>query len=153
MTTDAGTGAGVGEDDGTGTVLVIDDDEVMLLTCRRSLERSGYRVETCPDGHAGLERLRALRPQVLLVDLKMPHLNGREVIERARAIDRDVVISVITGYATSPTAGEALQAGACELLSKPFTPDELRLLVRRCHDRWRRAVAGRRRGDPSDDTH
>jgi two-component system sensor histidine kinase/response regulator len=121
-------------------VFVIDDDDVMLLTCRRTLEKDGYEVETFENGLDGIRRMEQLRPQLLLVDLKMPELNGLQVIERVRKVDPDVVIAVITGYATISTAVDAMKAGAYDFLPKPFTPDELRLIVNRGHERWRLAT-------------
>jgi signal transduction histidine kinase len=118
-------------------VFVIDDDEVMLLSCRRILEKDGYAVETFESGTAGLARLAEAKPQLLLVDLKMPELDGLQVIARVREIDPDLVIAVITGYATIATAVDAMKAGAYDFLPKPFTPDELRLVVRRGCERWR----------------
>jgi two-component system, sensor histidine kinase and response regulator len=118
-------------------VFVIDDDEVILLSCRRILERAGYEVDTFQSGHAAIERIRALTPQLLLVDLKMPELDGFQVLERVRAIDPEIVVVVITGYATIPTAVDAMKAGAYDFLPKPFTPDELRLIAARSYERWR----------------
>ena len=118
-------------------VFVIDDDPVMLLSCRRILEKDGYEVETCSGGVEGIRRIEEVRPELLLVDLKMPELDGMQVIERVRAVDPEIVIAVITGYATIATAIDAMQAGAYDFLPKPFTPDELRLIVNRGHERWR----------------
>lgn len=118
-------------------VFVIDDDDVMLLSCRRILEKDGYAVETFECGAAGLARLAEVRPHLLLVDLKMPELDGLGVIARVRQIDPGVIIAVITGYATIATAVDAMKAGAYDFLPKPFTPDELRLVVRRGCERWR----------------
>ncbi len=120
-------------------VFVIDDDDVMLLSCRRILEHDGYLVETFDNGAKGIARLEAVKPQLLLVDLKMPELDGLQVIERIRAIDPGLVIAVITGYATIATAVDAMKAGAYDFLPKPFTPDELRLVVKRGCERWRLA--------------
>jgi signal transduction histidine kinase len=125
-------------------VFVIDDDDVMLLTCRRTLEKDGYDVETFQNGLDGIRRIEQLQPQLLLVDLKMPELDGLQVIERVRKVDPDVVIAVITGYATISTAVEAMKAGAYDFLPKPFTPDELRLIVNRGHERWRLATESAR---------
>lgn len=125
-------------------VFVIDDDPVMLLSCRRILEKDGYEVETCSSGVEGIRRIEEVRPELLLVDLKMPELDGLQVIERVRAVDPDVVIAVITGYATIATAIDAMQAGAYDFLPKPFTPDELRLIVNRGHERWRLAAESAR---------
>jgi two-component system, sensor histidine kinase and response regulator len=125
-------------------VVVIDDDDVMLLSCRRILEKDGYAVETFNNGFEGIRRVRESPPHVLLVDLKMPELDGFQVIERVRQINPDVVITVITGYATISTAVDAMKAGAYDFLPKPFTPDELRLIVNRGHERWRLAAESTR---------
>ncbi len=125
-------------------VFVIDDDDVMLLSCRRILERDGYEIETFDNGHEGLARLSAVKPQLILVDLKMPELDGLQVIQRIRALDPDLVIAVITGYATIATAVDAMKAGAYDFLPKPFTPDELRLVVSRGCERWRLAHDSKR---------
>ena len=118
-------------------VFVIDDDEVMLLSCRRILEKDGFEVEAFASAEAGLARLEAVRPPLVLVDLKMPELSGLQVIERIRAIDPLIVVAVITGYATIATAVEAMSTGAHDFLPKPFTPDELRLVIGRASERWR----------------
>jgi signal transduction histidine kinase len=125
-------------------VFVIDDDDVMLLSCRRVLEHDGYEVETFDNGQEGIARLQEARPQLLLVDLKMPEFDGLQVIARVRAIDPELVIAVITGYATIATAVDAMKAGAYDFLPKPFTPDELRLVVTRGCERWRLAQESRR---------
>ena len=120
-------------------VVVIDDDDVMLLSCRRILQKAGYTVETFDRGAAGIARLAEWKPQILVVDLKMPELDGFQVIQRVRQFDQEVVIVVITGYATVATAVDAMKAGAYDFLPKPFTPDELRLIVGRSAERWRLA--------------
>lgn len=119
-----------------GRVVVVDDDEVMLLSCREVLGRAGYDVETYDSGEAGLRRVLEVRPPVLIVDLKMPGLDGFEVIRRVRSEAPEVVIVVITGYATVATAVDAMKLGAYDFLPKPFTPEELRLIVRRGFERW-----------------
>jgi two-component system, sensor histidine kinase and response regulator len=120
-------------------VVVIDDDDVILRACRRILQRAGYAVETFDRGAAGIARLDEWRPQILLVDIKMPELDGFQVIQRVRELAPEVVIVVITGYATVETAVEAMKAGAYDFLPKPFTPDELTLIMERSAERWRLA--------------
>ena len=112
-------------------VIVIDDDEIMCLSCEQILAKAGYRVETFGSGHEGIERLKVVRPPLLVVDIKMPELDGFEVIKIVRKIDPDLVIVVITGYATIETAVDAMKAGAYDFLPKPFTPSELRLIIDR----------------------
>jgi len=121
------------------TVIVIDDDEIIRLSCEQILKKSGYKVETFGNGHEGIERLKEIRPPLLVVDIKMPELDGFEVIKIVRKIDPDVVIVVITGYATVETAVDAMKMGAYDFLPKPFTPSELRMIIERGFERWRLA--------------
>jgi signal transduction histidine kinase len=121
------------------TIFVIDDDEIIRLSCEQILQKSGYKVETFASGHEGIERLKEVRPPLLVVDIKMPELDGFEVIRIVRKIDPDVVIVVITGYATIETAVDAMKMGAYDFLPKPFTPSELRMIIERGFERWRLA--------------
>lgn len=118
-------------------ILVIDDDEIMRLSCEQILTKAGHCVEVFDNGQDGIRRIRQVRPPVLIVDIKMPELDGFEVINLARQIDQDLVIVVITGYATIETAVDAMKAGAYDFLPKPFTPNELRLIIDRGLERWR----------------
>jgi two-component system, sensor histidine kinase and response regulator len=119
------------------TVFVIDDDEIIRLSCEQILQKSGYTVETFGNGYKGIERLKEAKPQLLVVDIKMPELDGFEVIKIVRKIDPDIVIVVITGYATIETAVDAMKMGAYDFLPKPFTPGELRMIIERAFERWR----------------
>ena len=118
-------------------VVVIDDDEAIRISCRRILAREGYAVEVFERGAQGLARVREAAPPLLLVDLKMPEMDGFAVLEEIRRTDPGVVVVVITGYATIATAVLAMKAGAYDFLPKPFTPDELRLVVERGLERRR----------------
>jgi signal transduction histidine kinase len=111
----------------------------MLESCRRILQKAGYEVETFDRGAAGLARLAEWRPQLLVVDLRMPEQDGFQIIQRVRELDPEVVIVVITGHANVATAVDAMRAGAYDFLPKPFTPDELRVIVGRAAERWRLA--------------
>jgi len=117
-------------------VIVIDDDDIMLLSCSEILTRVGYAVETFSSGEEGIRRIEKEHIPLLVVDLKMPKIDGIEVIRRVREIDPSMVIVVITGYATISTAVEAMKAGAYDFLPKPFSPDELTLIVNRGFERW-----------------
>ncbi len=119
------------------TILVIDDEESMRDSCSQILLKDGYRTVVAEDGEQGLKKIREFRPHLALVDLKMPGLSGFEVLERALALDPDMVMVVITGYATVESAVEAMKKGAYDFLPKPFTPDELRIIIRRGLERRR----------------
>lgn len=125
-------------------IVVIDDDAAMRLSCRKILSKAGYEVETFEDGVQGLEGVSRLKPGLVVVDLKMPGLSGLEVIARVHEMDPLAVLVVITGYATIDTAVEAMKAGAYDFLPKPFSPEELRLIVNRGLERRRLSLEARR---------
>lgn len=125
-------------------VVVIDDDYAMRLSCQQALAKAGYGVEVFEDGTRGLEGVAALKPGLVVVDLKMPGLSGMDVIARLHDVDPLITIIVITGYATIGTAVDAMKAGAYDFLPKPFSPEELRMIVRRGFD-WRRLQMDSRR--------
>jgi len=126
------------------TVIVIDDDYAMRLSCGKILAKMGLRAETFEDGARGLDGVTTLKPDMVIVDLKMPGLSGMEVISRVHDIDPQIVIVVITGYATIDTAVQAMKCGAYDFLPKPFSPEELRLIVNRGLERRRLALESKR---------
>ena len=121
-------------------ILVIDDEEAMRDSCSLILIKDGFRAETAENGQVGLEKARELKPALALIDLKMPGLSGFEVLERIKDIDPGIIPIVITGYATVDSAVEAMKKGAYDFLPKPFTPDELRIIVRRALERRKLAM-------------
>jgi len=132
---------------GTGngaTIVVIDDDYAMRLSCGKILSKMGLHFEAFEDGARGLSAVGALKPDLVVVDLKMPGISGMEVVSRVREIDPQAVVVVITGYATIDTAVEAMKAGAYDFLPKPFSPDEFRLIVNRALERRQLAVKSQR---------
>jgi signal transduction histidine kinase len=119
------------------TVVVIDDDYAMRLSCGKILAKMGLRAESFDSGARGLEGVAILKPDMVVVDLKMPGMSGMEVISRVHELDPQIVVVVITGYATIDTAVEAMKCGAYDFLPKPFSADELRLIVNRSLERRR----------------
>jgi signal transduction histidine kinase len=124
----------------TSIILVIDDEEAMRDSCSLILSKDGYRAETAENGQIGLEKAREMKPALALIDLKMPGLSGFEVLERIKDIDPGIIPIVITGYATVESAVEAMKKGAYDFLPKPFTPDELRIIIRRALERRKLAL-------------
>lgn len=113
------------------TILVIDDDESMRDSCTQILTKDGFLAEIAKDGSSGLEKINETKPDLVLIDLKMPGINGLEVLEKTKEIDPNIIAVVITGYATVESAVEAMKKGAYDFLPKPFTPDELRIIIKR----------------------
>jgi len=114
---------------GQNVALVIDDEESMRDSCRQVLERAGWRVYTAPDGTEGYRLYHEHTPDVVFIDLKLPGVEGMEVLSRISQEDPAVATVVITGYATVESAVEAMKHGAYDFLPKPFTPAELRVVA------------------------
>ena len=116
-------------------ILVIDDEETMRDSCRQTLSRNGNEVKVAEDGLRGLAMLEKEYFDVVILDLKMPGLSGMEVLKKIKDSDPEVMVIVITGYATVESAVEAMKRGAYDFIPKPFTPDSLRAIVKRALDR------------------
>jgi signal transduction histidine kinase len=116
---------------------VIDDEESMRDSCCLILAKEGFETDSAENGDVGLDKLGESQPDFVLIDLKMPGIGGLEVLDKVRKINPDIIPIVITGYATVGSAVEAMKRGAYDFLPKPFTPEELRLIVRRGIERKR----------------
>ncbi|MFN2433350.1 MAG: sigma-54-dependent transcriptional regulator [Gemmatimonadota bacterium] len=110
-----------------GSVLVIDDEEGVRETLRQLLEYEGYRVTLAPSAEAGLSRFREAMPDVTLLDVKMPRVDGMEALSRIRALDPDAVVVMVSGHGNVASAVEAVKRGAYDFLEKP--PDRDRVLT------------------------
>lgn len=118
-------------------ILVIDDEQIMREGCSRILSKDGWAVVTAENGKQGLETIQTdpERIDLILLDLMMPGMSGMEVLDQVRNIDPSLLVIVITGYATVESAVEAMKKGAYDFIPKPFTPDQLRIVVRRALER------------------
>jgi two-component system sensor histidine kinase/response regulator len=112
-------------------ILVIDDEESMRDSCCLILAKEGFRTAEAEDGKIGIRHVEDLGPDLVLVDLKMPGISGLEVLQQIKDIDEGIISIVITGYATVESAVEAMKKGAYDFLPKPFTPEELRIIIKR----------------------
>jgi len=127
-----------------GKVLVIDDEAVIREGCKRVLSKDRWEVLLASDGEKGLQMCQGV--DVVLLDLKMPGPSGMDVLEELLKRDPSLPIIVITGYATVDSAVEAMKKGAYDFIPKPFTPDQLRLVVQRAYEkRWLEKEAERLR--------
>jgi PAS domain S-box len=116
-------------------ILVVDDEKIIRDGSERILTKEGWKVETAENGEVGLGLLQREDFQILLLDLMMPGIRGMEVLKKVRDDYPKLIVIVITGYATIDNAVEALKNGAYDFISKPFTPDQLRIVVRRAEDK------------------
>ena len=112
-------------------ILVVDDEEIVRESLCSWLQEDGYKAEAVEDGFKALDIIKKKPWNVLFVDLKMPGMDGLEVMRKAKALQPEVPIIIITAYATVNTAVEAMKEGAYDYLVKPFNPEEISLIIRR----------------------
>ncbi len=116
-------------------VLVVDDEQDIRDASERILSRVGYQVQKASRGDEALDILNKESVNIMLLDLKMPGMDGLEVLKRIRKQNTQIQVIVITGYATVETAIEAMKQGAYDFIPKPFEPDQLRIVVNRAWEK------------------
>jgi len=116
-------------------VLVVDDEQDIRDASERILTRTGFKVMKATRGDEALDVLDKERIDIVLLDLKMPGMDGLEVLKRIRMLSKTIQVIVITGYATVETAIEAMKQGAYDFIPKPFEPDQLRIVVNRAWEK------------------
>jgi len=118
-------------------VLVVDDEKSMRDLLSITLEKEGYDVVTAAGGEAAIEALRRDATDAVITDLRMPKVDGLQVLRAAKEISPDVAVIVITAVASTETAVEAMKLGAYDYITKPFKLDEVSLIVRNALERKR----------------
>ncbi len=119
------------------SVMVVDDERDIREATERILMRQGYNVFKASSGEEALELLGKNKISIVILDLKMPGMDGMEVLSHIRELDDNILVIVITGYATVETAIEAMKVGAYDFIPKPFEPDQLRIVVGRAQEKLR----------------
>jgi two-component system response regulator PilR (NtrC family) len=118
-----------------GRILVVDDERSMRELLHIVLRREGYTVFLAENGQTALATLERERIDLLISDIKMPDMSGVEVLRAAKQIDADLVGIMVTAFASTETAVEALRLGAYDYLTKPFDVEELKAKVRNAIER------------------
>jgi two-component system response regulator HydG len=126
------------------TILVVDDEPSNRQVLSRILSKEGYQVEQADDGRQALDRLRAGGIELVLTDLKMPGMDGLELLQAARALEQDVEFIVMTAYGTVEAAVGAMKDGAYDFITKPLRRVELVTTVRKALEKRHLAVENRR---------
>ena len=116
-------------------ILVVDDEEIVIRSCLRILEGNGYEIDVAHDGHDALRKVESNTYDVMILDIMMPNLGGMEVLRRVKETHPDIDVIMITGLSQIDTAVQAMKLGAFDYISKPFEPDELKLVVQRARER------------------
>jgi len=112
------------------SILVVDDEEIMREVITTLLEEEGYRVISSATGEEGVEKVKEAAPDLVLLDLMLPSMSGLEALEEIIRIDPDIVVVMISAYASIETAVEATKSGAFDFVTKPFKNEELLLVVK-----------------------
>lgn len=115
----------------TRPVLIVDDEKNIRLTVSQSLESIGLDTDTAMNGEEALAKLKANDYSLILLDLKMPGMDGMQVLRRIREVRPEVRVIVITAYGTVESAVEAMKLGTVDFVQKPFASEEIRALVSR----------------------
>ena len=117
------------------SVLIIDDEKNIRITLGQCLEGADYEVDTAVDGEHGIDKYNERTYDIVLLDMMMPGIDGMEVLRRIKAKDPLQNVIMITAHGTVETAVEAMKLGAVDYLRKPFSPDEIRSIVKRVIER------------------
>jgi len=116
-------------------ILIVDDEKNIRLTLSQALETLDAQIDVAANGGEALTKLKEKEFGLILLDIRMPGMDGMEVLRRVREIRPDIRVIMITAYGTVESAVEAMKMGAIDFLQKPFDPEEVRELVLRVVDR------------------
>ena len=116
-------------------ILVVDDEKQAADMLVDYLSNLGYQTVAAYDGREALSKFEQGDFQLIITDLKMPEMDGMELLEAAKSLDKRVVVVVITGYGTIESAVEAIKKGAYDFIPKPFKMEELEIIVNRALER------------------
>ena len=110
-------------------ILIIDDERPIRETLEMFLQEKGYEVLTSEDGEGGLEAIKRQRPEIVILDIRLPGMDGLEVLRRIREAGRDTHVIMITAYHDAETAKQAMKLGAYECIRKPLDADEFEVAI------------------------
>ena len=120
-----------------GRILCVDDEDIVIRSCRRVLGDSEFEVDAVQSGVEALKRVEERPVDVVILDIMMPKMDGIEVLQRVKEGHPDIEVIMITGLSQVETAVKSMKLGAFDYLTKPFDPDELKLVVERALERRR----------------
>jgi len=116
-------------------ILIVDDEKVMQESCSRIFEKEGYQVYAVDSGEDAIKMFERYPLDLVLLDLKMPGMGGIKTLLRLKEMDPGLTVLIMTGYPSIETAVKAIKLGAYDYITKPFTPDTLRIATNRALER------------------
>lgn len=119
-------------------ILVTDDEQVIRDLFKKFLSKEGFLVSTAADGLDALDKIQNNSFDMLILDLMIPKMTGMELVDKIRQFNKDLIIIIITGYATVETAKEAIKKGCFDYITKPFDVEDVNIIIKRAFDikRW-----------------
>jgi DNA-binding NtrC family response regulator len=111
-------------------ILVVDDNKETCDALTEIFAGEGYQTFSALDGRSALDTVKKKKPELVLLDIKMPKMDGIEVLKRIKKIDKEVVVVMITGYGALDTAKEAMRLGAYDYVTKPLDVDFIKAVIR-----------------------
>jgi len=115
-------------------ILVVDDEEIVRESLSSWLKEDGYEVNAVESGIKALEEIQKNPCDVMLIDMKMPEMDGLQLLERVKKIKPETVMVIITAYPTVDTAVKAMKEGAYDYIVKPFNPEEISLVIKKIEE-------------------
>ena len=112
-------------------ILIIEDNEDMIFTLTKTLKKEGYNILSSTEGKKGLSILKNKIVDIVILDIKLPDINGIELLSKIKDIDSDILVLMMTAMTDAQPAIEAMKKGAYDYLVKPFELEELKLNVKK----------------------
>ena len=128
-------------------ILVVDDEHLIRWSLEQSLKKQGYEVVTAASGEDALKLVQEDAPELMLLDIQLPGMDGLEVLERVKEVDSEIIVVMVTALGVLETAVKAMRLGAHDYINKPFRTEELLMTLERAREEadLRREVAQLRR--------
>src|SRR3989337_213872 len=112
-------------------ILLVDDDEIACQLLAEVLTDEGYKVDTVRSGREAVKKIETTFYDLVITDLMMPEIDGLEILKACKQVSPDTLVIVITAFGSLESAIEAMKSGAFDYVSKPFSEDEIKIVVRR----------------------
>jgi len=115
-------------------ILVIDDEQTIRLSLKEGLRDLGYQVFTFPKGIGSIEAIEKNNPHLVILDIRLPDINGIDLLEEIKQYDQEIVVIIITAYGDTKSAVTAIKKGAYDYIEKPFDLDELNIVIKKAFE-------------------
>lgn len=112
-------------------ILIVDDERNMRWAIKKALKKDGYMIYEATNGQDGLIKAEEIYPDLILLDLRMPVMDGMEALEKIKNMNKDIPVIMLTAHGTMESAVEAMKLGALDYISKPFDIEELKILIKK----------------------